>query len=172
MPKFRQFLPGSASAASRYGRSAMLVVSMMAVAGRARADADLLVEEPINLLGQIAPTGHVASDMEQLCPQSPVQLRVCEAGESGAVIGRYKGIGGFDWLAMTPGAYLYAVDAASGIPTRETLAGLVALRAAYVDEHQADELAGLTPKQWDQLLGEAYRRQILVVHIHTTPEHG
>jgi Domain of unknown function (DUF4105) len=170
MPKLRQVCTEIVSAAVRRSRSVLVVFLLLSAAAEARADADLLVEEPINLLGQLSPTGHVALMMEQLCPDGPLKVRVCREGEGGAVIGRYSGIGTLDFLVIAPGAYLYAVDDASKIPTSETPAGLAELRQAYVDEHPSPELAFLRPQQWEQLLGAAYRRQILVVHLQTTPE--
>lgn len=170
MPKFRQVCTETVSAALWCSRSVLVLFLLLSGAVGARADADLLVEEPINLLGQLSPTGHVALMMEQLCPNGPLKVRLCREGESGAVIGRYNGIGTLDFLVMTPGAYLYAVDDASKIPTIETPAGLAELRQTYVDEHPSPELALLQPKQWEQLLGSAYRRQIVAVHLQTTPE--
>src|ERR1700694_3211259 len=77
---------------------------------KANADATLLIEAPINFLGHVSATGHAALLVDDLCSDDHIHMRWCRAGEDGAVISRYKGINGYDWLAMPPGPYLFAVD--------------------------------------------------------------
>ena len=66
---------------------------------KVHADATLLIEAPINFLGHVSSTGHAALLVDDLCSDDHVHLRWCQAGENGAVISRYKGIDGYDWLA-------------------------------------------------------------------------
>jgi hypothetical protein len=75
-----------------------------------RAQAALLMEEPYGFFGSVNPTGHNAIYFERICAETPVKLRRCEAGELGAVIARYKGIDGYDWVAIPLVPYLYSVE--------------------------------------------------------------
>ena len=43
-------------------------------------------------------------------------LRPCAPGELGAVISRYDGVGGYDWVAIPLIPYLYAVEQTEDIP--------------------------------------------------------
>ena len=76
----------------------------------AYADVTLFIEAPINLLGHVSSTGHAALLVDGLCSDDHIYVRSCRVGENGTVISRYKGIDGYDWLAMPPGPYLFAVD--------------------------------------------------------------
>jgi hypothetical protein len=85
---------------------------------RARADAVLFIEAPINFLGHVSSTGHAALLMNRLCSDDHIHMRWCSPGEVGSVVSRYKGINGYDWLAMPPGAYLFSVDSVDEVPTQ------------------------------------------------------
>ena len=55
-------------------------------------------------------TGHAAVYLSGVCAESPIVLRKCAPGELGAVISRYDGVHGYDWLAVPLIPYLYAVE--------------------------------------------------------------
>ena len=65
------------------------------------------------------PTGHEAIYFARICAAiSHASCAVARPGESGVVISRYKGIAGYDWLAMPLIPYLYSVDHASQVPAQ------------------------------------------------------
>ena len=76
----------------------------------AHAQAALLMEEPYGFFGTLNPTGHNAIYFERICAETPVKLRRCRPGELGAVIARYQGIAGYDWVAIPLIPYLYSVE--------------------------------------------------------------
>jgi hypothetical protein len=43
-------------------------------------------------------------------------LRRCALGESGVVLSRYDGLGGYDWIAIPLVPYLYAVERPEDLP--------------------------------------------------------
>ena len=51
-----------------------------------------------------------------MCADNPVHLRLCDPGETGIVISRYKGMDNYDWIAIPLIPYLYSVDDASKVP--------------------------------------------------------
>ncbi len=141
----------------------------------ARADMTLLVEEPYGAFGGMTPTGHAAIYFSRICAETPVVVRRCQPGETGAVISRYHRVGGYDWIAIPLIPYLYAVDRAEEVPGWATREDVVLLRDGYrrahLEEVAADRRDGATPRgDWTQLVGEAYDRSIYTFSIETTEE--
>ena len=63
---------------------------------QAGASATLLIEEPYGKLGFFTAIGHAAVYLSGVCAQTPLILRRCGPGESGVVVSRYDGVGGYD----------------------------------------------------------------------------
>jgi hypothetical protein len=141
----------------------------------ARADVTLLLEEPYGAFGGMTPTGHAAIYLSRVCADTPVTLRRCGPDEQGVVLSRYHRIAGFDWIAIPPIPYLYAVEQADQVPewvNQQEVAGLRdAYRRAYLEEFAPDDADGGTPHgDWTQLVGAAYDRTIYTFGIATTEE--
>jgi hypothetical protein len=141
----------------------------------AHADVTLLLGAPYGKLGGFSPTGHAALYFDRVCADTPTSLRHCEPGESGAVISRYGGVGGLDWVAMPLFPFLYAVDSLADVPSYATRAQVVQLRDAYRRAHlrsiAADAPGGDVPKgNWFQLVGSVYDRHIVGFTVRTTKE--
>jgi hypothetical protein len=134
----------------------------------AYADVTLFIEAPINFLGHVSSTGHAALLVDGLCSDNHINLRWCGVGENGTVISRYKGIDGYDWLAMPPGPYLFAVDSSDEIPETISIAEVDRLRAQYRTNHPGGFEHDPPDDGWIQLLGASYRRRIICIHLHTT----
>jgi hypothetical protein len=132
------------------------------------ADVTLFIEAPINFLGHVSSTGHAALLVDSLCSDDHIHVRWCRMGENGAVISRYKGIDGYDWLAMAPGPYLFAVDSSDEIPEATSIAEVNGLRAEYRANHPGSFQHDPPEYGWIQLLGASYRRRIICVHLRTT----
>lgn len=142
---------------------------------RARAQAALLMEEPYGMFGALNPTGHNAIYFERICAATPVTLRRCQPGEMGAVIARYQGIDGYDWVAIPLLPYLYAVDNAADVPAHVDRATVERLRNHYRETHLESLGDHLSPGNfvhggWTQLVGAAYERRIYAFRFETTPE--
>jgi hypothetical protein len=139
-----------------------------------RAQAALFMEEPYGFFGTLNPTGHTAIYFEQVCAETPVKLRRCQPGELGAVIARYQGIGGYDWVAIPLIPYLYSVEDASEVPARVDRETVARLRDRYHETH-LQSLGGHLPAGsflhggWTQLVGVAYERRIFAFRFSTTP---
>ena len=147
----------------------LILIALLIMQGlKARADATLLIEAPINFLGHVSATGHAALLIDNLCSDNHIQMRWCHAGEDGAVVSRYKGINGYDWLAMPPGPYLFAVDSSGEVPETISFVEVTRLRAEYRANHAASFEHNPPDDGWTQLLGASYRRRIICIHVHTT----
>jgi len=147
-------------------------VLMAPACPRARAQAALLLQDADGIAELLSPMGHESIYFARICAASPVKLRRCRPGEPGAVIGRYHGIGGDDWLAMPAIPYFYSVEHASQVPAhvnRETVEGL---RLAYHDARLGIlgkvREGGAIHRGWNQLVGAAYERRIWAFRFETT----
>jgi len=142
---------------------------------RARAGVTLFLGEPYSIDGAFAGTGHSAVYLSGVCATSPVILRRCAPGETGIVLSRYRGIGGYDWIAIPLVPYLYAVEKREDIPLFADKKLLAFLR----DRYRRDHLESLVPDlpdggtpggHWYELIGASYIRTIYTFEIETNPE--
>ncbi|MGA2536809.1 MAG: hypothetical protein ABSF53_12385 [Terracidiphilus sp.] len=163
---------------SVYGRILTLaaMASFTLSAQWAQAQAALLLEEPYGFFGTMNPTGHTAIYFEHICAESPVKLRPCEPGEPGAVIARYQGMTGYDWIAIPLVPYLYAVDSTAQVPNRADRHTVDQLRSLYHEDYLLPALGenlhagSLFQGGWSQLAGVAYDRRIYAFRFATTEE--
>ena len=152
---------------------AFLLIVLAAGSFCAHAQAALLMEEPYGFFGTLNPTGHNAIYFERICAETPVKLRRCEPGELGAVISRYQGIDGYDWVATPLIPYLYSVENAADVPAHVDHDTVVELRSHYREKHLQELGTNLSPGNlvrggWTQLLGAAYERRIYAFRFETT----
>jgi hypothetical protein len=153
----------------------MTLVALSHFCPRSHAQAALFMEEPYGFFGALNPTGHDAVYFERICAETPIQLRRCAAGESGAVFTRYQGIAGYDWVAVPLLPYLYSVEDPVEVPAHADRKTVIALRERYHEAHLRslgkDLPEGNTfQRGWNQLVGVAYERRILAFQFATTEE--
>jgi len=153
---------------------ALLILAILAViCPRCRAQATLLMEEPYGFFGSVNPTGHNAIYFERICAETPVKLRRCRAGEPGAVVSRYQGIGGYDWVAIPLVPYLYAVEDVSLVSAHVDPRSVRRLRSNYRENHLLSLGMDLSPGNfahggWAQLMGLSYERRIYGLRFETS----
>ncbi len=140
-----------------------------------RAQAALLMEEPYGFFGTINPTGHNAVYFERVCAATPTELRRCQPGELGAVIARYQGISGYDWVAIPLIPYLYSVEKTTAIPEHVNRETVTRVRDNYREAHLLSlgmnlPAGNLVRGGWTQLVGAAYERRIYAYRFETTEE--
>ena len=141
----------------------------------AAASATLLLEEPYGKLGFFTGTGHAAVYLSGVCAETPLKLRPCAPGETGIVLSRYDGVGGYDWIAVPLIPYLYAVDRPEDMPLFADAKMVSFLRdryrRKYLEGVVPDGKNGETPGgNWYELVGSSYDRRIYGFEIETTPE--
>ena len=142
-----------------------LVVMLLVCASFAGASATLLLEEPYGTMGFFTATGHAAVYLSGVCADTPLVLRRCAPGETGVVLSRYDGVGGYDWVAIPLIPYLYAVDRPEDVPLFANAKMALFLRdryrRKYLEEIAPDVKNGETPGgNWYQLIGSSYDRTI------------
>jgi hypothetical protein len=139
------------------------------------AQAALLMEQPYGVFGTLNPTGHAAVYLERVCADTPVHLRLCNPGETGVVISRYKGLAGYDWMAIPLIPYLYAVENPTSVPAQVDQETVNRLRDHYREAHLTELGQNLRPGNffnggWTELVGTAYDRRTYAFRFATTPE--
>jgi len=153
----------------------MLSVLCLFGSAHSQAQAALLIEQPYGFFGTVNPTGHNAIYFERICAETPVKLRRCEPGELGAVLSRYQGISGYDWVAIPLVPYLYSVENISAVPALVDPLSVKRMRDRYHEAHllrlgvhlpQGNLIRG----GWKQLVGAAYERRIYAFRFETTEE--
>jgi hypothetical protein len=151
----------------------MALTFLVFTPAQGRAQAALLMEQPYGFFGSINPTGHNAIYFERICAETPVKLRRCQAGELGAVVSRYQGISGYDWVAIPLLPYLYAVENPADVPTRVNRETVNRMRSRYHEAHLLSLGVKLRPGNlvhggWAQLVGMSYERRIYAFRFETT----
>ncbi len=150
--------------------------SLVLWSAQSRAQAALLMEEPYGFFGVINPTGHSAVYFERICAETPVKLRRCAPGEPGAVVGRYQGISGYDWVAIPLVAHLYGVENAGQVPARANRDTVARMLRQYYKSHLESSLGdkltegGMFDGGWNDLVGQAYMRRVDVFRFATSEE--
>lgn len=152
----------------------ILVLSSLACQ-RSRAQAALLMEQPYGFFGTVNPTGHNAVYFERICAETPMKLRRCKPGEMGAVVSRYQGMVGYDWIAIPLVPYLYSVENAFEVPAHVDRDTVHRMRNLYRETHLTS-LGQDVPRGnflhggWTELVGVAYERRIYAYRFETTEE--
>lgn len=162
------------------GRKIARAVGTILVLGAASAclagaSATLLVEEPYGTMGFFTATGHAAVYLSGVCAESPTVLRKCAPDELGAVISRYDGVHGYDWLALPLIPYLYAVERPEDVPLFADPKMVSFLRDQYrrknLEAVAPDGNKGAMPGgNWYELVGSAYDRAAYGFEIETSEE--
>ena len=153
----------------------MAMALLLAMNSRCSAEAALLMEEPYGFFGTVNPTGHTAVYFDRICAETPVELRRCAPGETGVVISRYQGIGGYDWVAIPLIPYLYSVETPGQVPDHVDRETVERLREKYHEQHLMDLGDDISPGNlfhggWTQLIGVSYERRIYAFRFNTTEQ--
>lgn len=142
----------------------------------------LIVGEPFGSFGTMMPQGHTSVYLPGLCVQTPVQLRACQPGELGAVVSRYHDLRHpkLDWLAFPLPVFLYGTADLRQAPRFMTAARETDLRERYWQETLATLIPGKVDKDgdlvppaygdWDEGIGAAFDRRLLMYSFDTTAE--
>src|SRR5688572_29323952 len=108
------------------GRRVVWIGAVLAIASPVRADIGVIVAEPVSALGFFTRVGHVGTYLSNICPDgSPIKVRACLPGESGAVVIRSSTLSeheDYDWAIVPFEEYLHGFasrDLAPLIGTRK-----------------------------------------------------
>jgi hypothetical protein len=131
------------------------------------------MEQPYGVFGTLNPTGHAAIYLARVCADTPVHLRLCAPGEYGVVISRYKGLNGYDWIAVPLIPYLYSVENPADVPDHADQETVNRLRNHYRETELGAFGENLPPGGffnggWTELVGTSYDRRTYAFRFNTT----
>ncbi len=140
-----------------------------------RADVSLLLHESTGTgAARFTAAGHAAVYFSNICAESAIRLRVCRAGESGAVVSSHPDLGepgNYEWNASALNVYLYGVNDARQAPLYAT----VALRRLLQERYRVTSLQSLCPAEcaagdgrWRDMAGQLFMRDIYALRVKTT----
>ncbi|HEY6904569.1 MAG TPA: hypothetical protein VI216_09690 [Candidatus Acidoferrales bacterium] len=80
---------------------------------KARADIGLVLNDSLDTsVARVTGSGHSAIYFSGICPETPIKMRLCRAGEHGSVVSNYTSLGedqSFEWNIVPLDVYLYGV---------------------------------------------------------------
>jgi len=145
----------------------------------ARADVGVVLNDALASGGdRIAGTGHSAVYFSRICPETPVKLRLCRAGEQGSVLSNYTSFGEtqrFNWNLAPLGVFLYGEADPRQWPLVGTKQIKGALEAQYRERYLSafcpTETCGMDPKaDWRYMAGAGLSRNIYIFVVETSEE--
>ena len=144
----------------------------------ARAELTLLIEEAVGGAGEFTGSGHSAVYFSGLCAETPIELRLCKAGEEGVVISTYPDLGTvkpYKWIALPLTAFLYGVDSTDDIPLYGNGKVRRYIRESYRKQHLSSLVNAapdgkIPPGRWAEMLGTTINRDVYALTVRTTPE--
>ncbi len=157
------------------------LVCLLLAASPAEARMALIVGEPFGAFGTVMPQGHASIYLAGACVETAVRLRPCRPGELGAVISRYHDLRHpeMDWMAFPLPVFLYGTNDPAAITPYMTPAAEADLREGYRRQHLAELVPNLPNRHgdlrpppygdWEEGIGAAYDRRLLMYAFDTTP---
>jgi len=155
-----------------------LVLACLA-SSRAYGDVGVVLNESLDTsIARITGSGHSAVYLSRVCPESPVRLRLCRAGEQGSVISNYTTLGEdqpFEWNVVPLSVYLYGVED----PRYRPLVGSQKIkhvleeryREQYLSAYCAGESCRTSNKaEWREMVGASLSRSMYMFVAETTVE--
>jgi hypothetical protein len=101
----------------------------------ARGDVGLIINESTGKgVSRLTGAGHSAVYFSNICPASPVKLRLCKSGEEGSVLSNYTTFGealSYEWNIVPLSLFLYGVEDTSDVPIYGNEAALKLLQERY-----------------------------------------
>ncbi len=154
-------------------------VLVCALASSAFADAGIILNESLDTsVARITGSGHTAVYLSNVCPASPVKLRLCRPGESGSVISNYINLGEdqpFEWNVVPFHIYLYGVENPDDRPVvgsahiKDVLEERY--RENYLTTYCTTESCRTSNKaEWREMVGASLSRSMYIFVVRTTVE--
>jgi hypothetical protein len=129
-------------------------------------------------MDRITGTGHTAVYFSNICPESPVKLRLCGPGELGSVMSTYINIGEdqpFGWNVVPLSIYLYGVED----PADRPLFGSYQIKHLLEERYRENYLSALcttaacqtsSKAEWREMVGATFIRGVYIFAIDTSIE--
>jgi hypothetical protein len=145
----------------------------------AYGDVGVVLNESLDTsVARITGSGHSAVYFSRICPDSPVKLRLCHAGEQGSIMSNYTTLGEdqpFEWNIVPLNIYLYGVEDARNRPIVGSQQIKHVLEERYRENYLDDYCAGESCKtsnkaEWREMVGATLERSMYMFVVETTVE--
>jgi len=145
----------------------------------ARADVGVVLNESLDTsVARITGSGHTAVYFSRICPETPVKLRLCGAGELGSVMSNYTTLGEdepFEWNIVPLGIYLYGVEDLRNRPLIGSWRVKRALEERYREKYLSEYCARRfcrtsNSAEWREMVAATISRSIYMFVVSTTVE--
>jgi len=175
----KYFFAGRAAGASA---CAAVVASFLASLACPRASypgVGVVLNESLHeSMDRITGTGHTAVYFSNICPDSPVKLRLCRPGELGSVMSTYINIGEdqpFGWNIAPFSVYLYGVEDPRNRPIFGSYKIKHALEERYRDKYLSEYCASTACRtsfkaEWREMVAATLIRSVYIFAVDTTEE--
>ena len=153
------------------------LLAFVLVGPRAYSDVGVVLNESLDTsVARITGSGHSAVYFSRICPESPVKLRLCHAGEQGSIMSNYTTLGedeSFEWNVVPLNVYLYGVEN----PLYRPMVGSQQIkhvleeryREKYLGEYCASESCKTSNKaEWREMVGATLSRSMYMFVIETS----
>jgi hypothetical protein len=179
----RDFAPsrallGRVLAAGLY--SCALVVSLTCLAcSQAYGDVGVVLNESLDTsLARITGSGHSAVYLSNICPETPIKMRLCRPGELGSVVSNYTTLGEdqpYEWNIVPLSMYLYGVED----PQNRPIFGTQKIKRALEERYREKYLSAYCSSkfcqtsndaEWREMVGATLSRSIHIFVVDTSVE--
>jgi hypothetical protein len=157
----------------------LLAVASFFSCGIAIGDVGLIMNETTGKgTSRFTAAGHSAVYFSNICPASPVKLRLCHPGEEGSILSTYTNFAetsDYEWNIVPLSQFLYGVDDSSDAPLYGNEAALKLLREQY-RKSRLDEICppsscgSATYARWRDLVGVTFGRKVYLFRMKTSTE--
>jgi hypothetical protein len=157
----------------------ILTFASLFFCGMAWGDVGLIMNESTGKgASLLTGAGHSAVYLSNICPASPVKVRLCWPGEEGSVVSNYtsfKETEPYEWNIVPLSVFLYGVEDSSDAPLYGNEAALKLLREQYRKKHldsicPAESCGDAPSGRWRDLVGAAFARKVYLFRVKTTEE--
>jgi hypothetical protein len=146
---------------------------------QAYGDVGVLLNESLDTsVARITGSGHSAVYLSNICPESPIKLRLCRPGELGSVVSNYTTLGEdqpYEWNAVPLSIYLYGVEDPQNRPIFGTRKIKRALEERYREKYLSAYCASKSCQtsndaEWREMVGATLSRSIYIFIVDTSVE--
>jgi len=144
-----------------------------------RADVGLLLSEPTGEGASVwTSAGHASVYLSNICPESPIKMRLCGPGEPGSVITNYKNFGEdvrVEWNIVSLNVLLYGVEDEKDRPLYASQHLRWELQDAFWRRTLVEVCAGPPCSvrhhiHWRDMVAASFVREIYLFEVRTTRE--
>jgi len=146
---------------------------------RASADVGVVLNESLDTsLARITGSGHTAVYLSNICPETPVKMRLCAPGELGSVLSNYTTLGEdrpYEWNIVPLSIYLYGVEDPRDRPIFGTQKIKTALEERYREKYlsaycTSKSCQTSSDAEWREMVGATLSRSIYIFVVDTSVE--